>query len=173
MRFTSLLLLCTATVHLGAASTLPKDFDASHCPKVKDFDASHCPKKVDPSLCPRRPGGTSCPANFDRSQCSAVLSNAGSKCPLSRLPQNFSATNPFFLPFFHLSTDHKRDLLVRREEPDLGRDLLCCCLDICLIFVNAWLDCLIEQQRMRGQPEEVRRAYRQGRHDAYSGAWWW
>ncbi|KAI6534136.1 hypothetical protein MCOR10_002486, partial [Pyricularia oryzae] len=77
MRFTSLLLLCTATVHLGAASTLPKDFDASHCPKVKDFDASHCPKKVDPSLCPRRPGGASCPANFDRSQCSAVLSNAG------------------------------------------------------------------------------------------------
>ncbi|EHA56948.1 hypothetical protein MGG_16188 [Pyricularia oryzae 70-15] len=145
MRFTCLLLLCTATVHLGAASTLPKDFDASHCPKVKDFDASHCPKKVDPSLCPRRPGGTSCPANFDRSQCSAVLSNAG---------------------------NHKRDLLVRREEPDLGRDLLCCCLDICLIFVNAWLDCLLEQQRMRGQPEAVRQAYRQGRHDAYFGAWW-
>ncbi|KAI6265380.1 hypothetical protein MCOR27_011420 [Pyricularia oryzae] len=30
MRFTSLLLLCTATVHLGAASTLPKDFDATY-----------------------------------------------------------------------------------------------------------------------------------------------
>ncbi|TLS24986.1 hypothetical protein PpBr36_07311 [Pyricularia pennisetigena] len=59
MQYRSLLLWVAVAASLGAAaSTCPKDFDYSQCPKTKPGAGAHRPKAA-------------CPANFDYSKCPA------------------------------------------------------------------------------------------------------